>query len=72
MRARRRGLRVAFSPAVARWVAQRGFHPDSGARELRLRVVGSERQVLTDFMVLLTARTMGFLVGQRRRDWIAV
>jgi ATP-dependent Clp protease ATP-binding subunit ClpC len=42
LRARRRGVRVAFSPAVARWVAARGFHPDSGARELR-RVV--EREV---------------------------
>jgi hypothetical protein len=41
-------------------------------RELRLRVQGNERQILTDFMVLLTARTMSFLVGQGRRDWIAV
>jgi hypothetical protein len=35
-------------------------------------VPGNERQLLTDFLVLLTARTMGFLVGQGRRDWIAV
>jgi len=42
LRARQRGAPVAFSPAVARWVAARGFHPDSGARELR-RVI--EREV---------------------------
>jgi ATP-dependent Clp protease ATP-binding subunit ClpC len=34
-RARRRSLRVAFTPAVARWVAARGFSPEYGARELR-------------------------------------
>lgn len=35
IRARRRGARVAFTTAVARWVAERGFCPKSGARELR-------------------------------------
>jgi len=40
-RARRRGMRVAFTPAVARWVASRGFSPDYGARELR-RVIQRE------------------------------
>jgi ATP-dependent Clp protease ATP-binding subunit ClpC len=40
-RARRRGLKVAFTPAVARWVVERGFSPDYGARELR-RVVARE------------------------------
>jgi ATP-dependent Clp protease ATP-binding subunit ClpC len=34
-RARRRSLRIAFTPAMARWVAQRGFSPEYGARELR-------------------------------------
>jgi ATP-dependent Clp protease ATP-binding subunit ClpA len=42
LRARQRGTPVAFSDAVARWVAERGWHPDSGARELR-RVI--ERDV---------------------------
>jgi ATP-dependent Clp protease ATP-binding subunit ClpC len=40
-RARRRGLRVAFTPAVARWVASRGFSADYGAREIR-RVIQRE------------------------------
>ena len=34
-RARRRGVKVAFSSAVARWVAARGFLPEAGARELK-------------------------------------
>ena len=64
---------------VSRWTGEYQFSLDQVltdmiglCRELRLRVVGPERQVLTDFMVLLTARTMSFLVGQGRRDWIAV
>ncbi|MEO2093040.1 MAG: AAA family ATPase [bacterium] len=35
IRARRRGLRVSFTAAVARWVVERGFTPALGARELR-------------------------------------
>jgi hypothetical protein len=64
---------------VSRWTGEYQFSLDQvltdmigRCRELRLRVVGPDRQVLTDFMVLLTARTMSFLVGQGRRDWIAV
>jgi ATP-dependent Clp protease ATP-binding subunit ClpC len=40
-RARTAGLRVAFAASVARWVAERGFSPEYGARELR-RVVQRE------------------------------
>ncbi len=64
---------------VSRWTGEYQFSLDQvledmigRCRELRLRVAGPERQLLTDFLVLLTARTMGFLVGQGRRDWIAV
>jgi hypothetical protein len=64
---------------VSRWTGEYQFSLDQvltdmigRCRELRLRVAGDERQLLTDFLVLLTARTMGFLVGQGRRDWIAV
>jgi len=35
LRARSRGLVVAFTPAVARWVAEQGYSTDYGARELR-------------------------------------
>lgn len=41
-------------------------------RQLKLHVVGRDRQLLTDFMVLLTARTMEFMTNHGRRDWIAV
>jgi hypothetical protein len=41
-------------------------------RELNLRVLGRDKQVLTDFMVLLTARTMEVLSKKGRRDWIVV
>jgi hypothetical protein len=66
---------------VSRWTGEYQFSLDQvltdmigRCRELGLRVPGKrvERQLLTDFMVLLTARTMSFLVGQGRRDWIAV
>lgn len=64
---------------VSRWTGEYEFSLNQvltdmigRCRELKLRVIGSERQLLTDFLVLLTARTMGFLVGQGRRDWIAV
>ena len=64
---------------VSRWTGEYQFSLDQvltdmigRCRELRLRVPPGERQLLTDFMVLLTARTMSFLAGQGRRDWIAV
>ena len=40
-RAAARGLELRFTPAVARWVAERGFRPETGARELR-RVISRE------------------------------
>jgi ATP-dependent Clp protease ATP-binding subunit ClpC len=40
-RARKRGTKVAFTPAVAKWVASKGFSADYGARELR-RVIQRE------------------------------
>jgi ATP-dependent Clp protease ATP-binding subunit ClpA len=40
-RARRLGMKVAFSAAIAKWVATRGFSADYGARELR-RVIHRE------------------------------
>jgi ATP-dependent Clp protease ATP-binding subunit ClpC len=51
-RARRTCLRVAFTPAVARWVAQRGFSPEYGARELR-RVI--QREIEAPLSQLLIA-----------------
>ena len=74
-----RAHRADIRRIVSRWTGEYQFSLDQvltdmigRCRELRLRVGGNERQLLTDFMVLLTARTMSFLVGQGRRDWIAV
>src|SRR5579863_2328754 len=41
-------------------------------RELNLRAVGSERQLIMEFTVLLTAKTMHALFGPSRRRWIAL
>jgi hypothetical protein len=64
---------------VARWTGEHQFTLDlvlsnmiGRCRELKLRVVGSERNVRTNFAVLLTAKTMHFLYEQGRKDWIAL
>jgi hypothetical protein len=41
-------------------------------RELDLRAVGSERKLIMEFTVLLTAKTMHALFGPSRRRWIAL
>jgi hypothetical protein len=41
-------------------------------RELKLRAVGSERQLRADFTVLLTAKAVHSLYSPRRRQWIAL
>ncbi len=41
-------------------------------RELKLRAVGSERQLKIDFIVLLTAKTVHSLYSPSRRQWLAL
>jgi len=72
-----RSHRAEIRRRVARWT---GEHPQvldnvltemiMRCRTLDLRGAGSERSLLTDFSVLLAARTMGALHADR--DWIAV
>jgi ATP-dependent Clp protease ATP-binding subunit ClpC len=50
-RARQRGLCVAFTPAVARWIAERGFSLASGARELRRVIAHEIESKLADVMI---------------------
>lgn len=71
--------RTSIRRVVSRWTGEYQFTLDTvlgdmigRCSELKLRVVGRERQTLTDFMVLLTARTMEVLTKEGRRDWIAV
>ncbi len=71
--------RSSIRHVVAKWTGEYQFTLDTvlgdmigRCRELNLRVLGRDRQVLTDFMVLLTARTMEMLSKKGRRDWIVV
>jgi hypothetical protein len=41
-------------------------------RKLKLRAVGPERELVMEFTVLLTAKTMQVLFGPSRRRWIAL
>jgi hypothetical protein len=67
--------RVAIRRAVARWTGQYQFTLEqvlnemiARAGELRLRVAGPERELVTDFTILLTVKTMDHLY--RERHWI--
>jgi len=71
--------RARIRQLVARWTGENQLTLDavlddmiSRSRELDLRVVGSERKLVTDFTVLLTAKTMHALFGPSRRKWIAL
>ena len=66
-RARKRGLRVAFTPAVARWVAVRGFSLDYGARELR-RVVQREIESPLSSFVLASEGRSSRMIRVRVQD----
>ena len=64
---------------VARWTGENQLTLDAvlddmiiRCRAHNLRAVGSERKLLTDFTVLLTAKTMHALFGPSRRKWIAL
>ena len=71
--------RTEVRQLVAKWTGEYQYTLDQvlgniigRCGHLRLRAVGSERQLLTDFSVLLTVKTMHFLYEQGRRDWIAL
>ncbi len=64
---------------VARWTGENQLTLDAvlddmilRCRELDLRVLGSEQQLLVNFTILLTAKTMHALFGPSRRKWIAL
>jgi hypothetical protein len=64
---------------VAKWTGEYQYTLDvvldniiGRCTQLRLRAVGPERQLLTDFCVLLTAQTMHYLYQQGRKNWIAL
>lgn len=49
--ARNRGLKVAFTPAVARWVAKHGYSPEYGARQVRRVLQRSVEPMLSQLML---------------------
>jgi hypothetical protein len=71
--------RAAIRQLVAKWTGEYQLTLDTvldemieRCRELKLRAVGSERQLRTDFTVLLTAKTVHSLYSPLRRQWIAL
>ena len=71
----------AHHPAdgVAKWTGEYQITLDTvldemidRCRELKLRAVGSDRQLRTDFTVLLTAKTVHSLYSPLRRQWFAL
>ncbi len=65
--------------SVARWTGENQLTLDavlddmiSRCRELDLRAPGSERKLVINFTILLTAKTMHALFGPSRRKWIAL
>jgi hypothetical protein len=71
--------RAAIRQLVAKWTGEYQLTLDTvldemieRCREMKLRAVGSERQLRTDFTVLLTAKTVHSLYSPLRRQWIAL
>ena len=71
--------RAKVRELVAKWTGEYQLTLDAvldniiaRCRELDLRAVGSERKLVMEFTVLLTAKTMHALFGPTRRRWIAL
>ena len=71
--------RAQIRQLVARWTGENQLTLDavldnmiSRCRELDLRAPGSERKLVINFTILLTAKTMHALFGPSRRKWIAL
>src|ERR1700716_2851165 len=71
--------RARIRELVSRWTGEYQLTLDAilddmivRCRELNLRAVGSERKLMMEFTVLLTAKTVHALFGPLRRKWIAL
>ena len=71
--------RARVRELVAKWTGEYQLTLDAvldniitRCRELNLRAVGSERKLVIEFTVLLTAKTMHALFGPSQRRWIAL
>ena len=68
-----------FGQIVSKWTGEYELTLDAvfddmirRCRELKLRAVGSERQLRMEFIVLLTAKTVHSLYSPSRRQWLAL
>ena len=71
--------RARIRQLVAQWTGENQLTLDAvlddmiaRCREHDLRAVGPERQLVINFTILLTAKTMHALFGPSRRKWIAL
>jgi hypothetical protein len=71
--------RARIRQMVAKWTGEYQLTLDAllddmmiRCRHLKLRAVGPERQLIMEFTVLLTAKTVHALFGPLRRRWIAL
>ena len=71
--------RARIRELVSKWTGEYQLTLDAilddmivSCRELNLRAVGSERKLMMEFTVLLTAKTVHALFGPLRRKWIAL
>ena len=78
-RTRLRRNRAKIRQIVSKWTGEYQLTLDSvfddmigRCRELKLRAVGSERQLRMEFIVLLTAKTVHSLYSPSRRQWLAL
>ena len=71
--------RARIRPVVSKWTGELQLTLDAvfddmigRCRQLKLRAVGSKRQLRLDFTVLLTAKTMDSIYSSTRRKWLAL
>lgn len=71
--------RVKIRQRVAQWTGEHQLTLDSvidymidRCRELKLRAVGAERELVIDFTIILTAKAVHSLYNTSRRDWFAL
>jgi len=71
--------RAKIRQVVSKWTGEYQLTLDSvfddmigRCRELKLRAVGSERQLRMEFIVLLTSKTVHSLYSPSRRQWLAL
>ncbi|MGH8515502.1 MAG: putative zinc-binding metallopeptidase, partial [Gammaproteobacteria bacterium] len=71
--------RARIRELVSKWTGEYQLTLDSvldemiaRCRELKLRAVGNQRQLVVNFTVLLTAKTVHSLYSPSRREWFAL